>query len=347
MIKVFISYSSAEEDLAKYLADWIQKEFKDMKCFCSGRPSDLPPGIEWRRKIIKEAKRADCCLLLFSTDSSSNEWIQFEAGIVTGAGDYENLVPVLYGGMNVNSIPPTVRDLQALILSEPASFDAFISKRFLSGRPPNISQTYQNFLKHIDSKILRLLKFGKFGLLASQNVTTESLLPTSLDKNNTKILLHRIKDNGHFVGIRTVIIPRRMGRTVHWKFGITLGKSNATGNLVRFFQFHCGCHEGINTWSVYDSENPQVPINIPAKLHVDGLCTLQLWLSDDGRLVGCVGIDNDGKRTVIPNDLGENLWRIKNSEWTDVAISAWTDFEIAPYKVDIQSLEIDRIHKST
>jgi hypothetical protein len=83
MAKVFISYSPAEEALAKYLAGWIQRA-------------------------------------LIIPDSSSNDWIQFEAGIVTGANDYENLVPVIYGGMNVDSIPATVRDLQALILNEPA-----------------------------------------------------------------------------------------------------------------------------------------------------------------------------------------------------------------------------------
>ncbi len=34
MAKVFISYSFAEEDLAKYLTGWIEREFKGTKCFC-------------------------------------------------------------------------------------------------------------------------------------------------------------------------------------------------------------------------------------------------------------------------------------------------------------------------
>lgn len=341
MTKVFISYSSVEEELAKYIAGWIEEEFKGIKCFYSGRPSDLPPATEWRRKIIEEAKSSDHSLLLFSPDSSSNNWIHFEAGIVTGARDYENLVPVLYGGMNVNSIPPTVRDLQALILNDSASFDAFISKRFLSGKRQNPAQTHQQFFNGANSKILRLIKFGKFGLLASENVSTEKQGPTSLDKNNPKINLPRIKDNGHLVGIRTVVVPRRMGRTVHWKFGLQLGTLDAKGDCTRLFQFHCGCHEGINTWSLYDTEKPQVPVNIPAKLNVEDSCTLQLWLSDDGMFAGCVGIDNDDKRTVILNDVGEDWWRLKNSEWTHAEISAWTDFDIAPYKVDIQSLEVN------
>jgi hypothetical protein len=86
------------------------------------------------------------------------------------------------------------------------------------------------------------------------------------------------------------------------KFGLF-----ASENVARFFEFHCGCHEGLNTWSVYDSENPQVPINIPAKLHVEDLYTLQLWLSEDGWSAGCVGIDNDGKRTVIRLRFGRIL----------------------------------------
>ena len=316
-----------------------------MLFFCAGRPSDLPPGTEWRHKIIKEAKSADYCLLLFSPDSSSSDWIQFEAGIVAGAGDYEKLVPVLYGGMNVNSIPSTVRHLQALLLDDPASFDAFISKRFLSGKQPNSSQTHQNFFDGINSKILRLIKFGELGLMAPENVITESIALTSLNKNKDKIVLPRVKGNELLVGIRTIIVPRRMGRVVHWKFGITLGKFNASGDFARFFQFHCGCHEGVNTWSVYDSENPQMPINMPAKLHVEDFCTLQLWLSDDGCFASCVGIDNNGKRTLIPNDVGRNLWPLKNNRWTDVMISAWTDNDIAPYQVDIQSMEVDYLNK--
>jgi len=41
MAKIFISYSSAEEDLAKYLTNWIEKGFKDIRCF-----SFVPVGLQ-------------------------------------------------------------------------------------------------------------------------------------------------------------------------------------------------------------------------------------------------------------------------------------------------------------
>jgi len=44
-MNIFISHSTLEAELAKYLATWLQENMANVQCFCSSRREDLPPGV--------------------------------------------------------------------------------------------------------------------------------------------------------------------------------------------------------------------------------------------------------------------------------------------------------------
>ena len=82
--KVFVSYSSMEELLAKHLGAWL-KEKLNMDCFCGALPEAIGAGTDWYERITEAASGSDECLLLLGPDSLLKGWIHFEAGVALGA----------------------------------------------------------------------------------------------------------------------------------------------------------------------------------------------------------------------------------------------------------------------
>ncbi len=245
-LKVFISHLSLEESLARYLGEWLEKHFHGVKCFCSSRPFDLPPGEQWFINIRQEASGSYICLVLLSPHSSENVWLHFEAGMVLGAKPENKLVPVLYGVFSAKDIPPTLIHHQALFLNKSESFNAFLAKTFLGERLPQLLQNHDNFIQNMPQEILRLLKYGHLGLLSKGTINTETYGSRVLNDGNDRITFPKDDNKGRAISIRTTIIPRRMSSLQRWKFGVALSK-----NSKNYFQFHCGCHDGITTWSIY------------------------------------------------------------------------------------------------
>jgi len=340
MPRIFISHSSVENNLASQMASWIETAIPDVTCFCSSRPADLVPGSDWLREIYDNSTNSDLCLLMLSPDSALNLWIHFEAGLSLGAKITNKAVPVLYGGITPATMPSTIRHLQALDLKNQHSFEAFISARFLKNSPPKANQTYASFINSLSEAASRLLTFGRLGLLEAENIKTQTIDQVSLLPNNSEIVVPRIADQGHVVSVRAEIIPRRQGPLEHWKFGIKLRTHPDQSNNDRLFQFHAGCHQGLKSWTIYFSQIPQVPINQPARLDSEALCTLQVWLTRDGWRIGCIGIDSFGNRTLLQTDRLDDLWRLSSNDWFDIIVSGWADG--APFQIDIQRLEIDR-----
>lgn len=340
MSKVFISHSSVEHNLANQMASWIESVFPEVSCFCSSRPADLVPGSDWLKAIYDNSTNSDLCLLMLSPDSAQNLWIHFEAGLSLGAKITNKAVPVLYGGITPETMPSTVRHLQALDLNSAHSFEAFISERFLNNIAPNDKQKHASLISGLKEPALRLLRFGRFGLLESDNINTQSIDPVSFTEGNSEIVILRNTAEGNVVSVRAGIIPRRQGPIEHWKFGMKLRTKPDQNNNDRLFAFHAGCHQGLKSWTIYFSQIPQVPINQPAHLDNEATCSLQIWLSKDGWKIGCVGIDSFGNRSLLQTDHSDDLWRLSNNNWLDIIVTGWADG--APFQIDIQNLEIDR-----
>ena len=282
----------------------------------------------------------DICLLLLSPDSAINNWLHFEAGMILGANLNNRAIPALYGGLTPRDIPSTLSHLQALTLNDQASFNAFISSRLLGNKEIAQNQNHASFLQTLTLRSLRLLNYGEFGGLVYENVTTHVINHDPLVEGNSTIEIPRIDEDGTVVGIRADIIPRRIGPVEHWKFGIELRYCPDDDTPIRLFHFHAGCHQGLRSWTIYFTPIPHVPINQPAILETEKLCSIQLWLSNDGWHATCVGIDSHRNRTIFFNDNGENRWRLRNNAWRELIINGWADG--AQFQIDIERLEIDR-----
>ncbi len=322
------------------MASWIETAIPDVTCFCSSRPADLVPGTEWLKEIFEKSTSSDLCLLMLSPDSALNLWVHFEAGLSLGAKISNKAVPVLYGGITPTTMPSTIRHLQALDLKSQPSFASFVSTRFLNRKSPKEDQTHASFINNLSEAALRLLKFGRLGLLEAENIKTQTIDQVTLSPDDSEIVVPRVADEGHVVSVRAEIIPRRQGSFEHWKFGIKLRTSPDQNNNDRLFQFHAGCHQGLKSWTIYFSQIPQVPINHPARLDNETLCSLQVWLTRDGWRIGCIGIDSFGNRTLLQTDRSDDLWRLSSNIWSDIIVSGWADG--GPFQIDIQRLEIDR-----
>jgi hypothetical protein len=295
--------------------------------------------------------------MMLSPYSTNNSWLHFEAGMVSGAEIAENkkVIPVLYGGITKNCVPPTVQHLQYLFLEEQDSFDAFISEHFLNKEKPSSEQNRSSFTKEMSEHVKRIQKHGMFGSWPfkdiigsspSNNIVTYpyTISPLTDRRGQDSVTFKRYNDSvtvGQVVAVRISIIPRRRGSMQDWKFGISFCRQEKENDPKRIFQFHAGCHAGLNSWTVYFTPFDDVQVNEPARLETELTCGLQVWLTPDKSSVACVGIDNKNAYEVITNDRGEDLWRLYDNSWTDIIISASANGN--PFQIDVVDLEIDTI----
>jgi hypothetical protein len=338
MTEIFISHSTMEKVLANYLADWLQSNFHGVDCFCTSRPPDIPPGTEWFDHIRERARSSGLCLSLLSPDSCASAWIQFESGLVAGAGSEKILVPTLYGGIIDSMIPRTMHAFQYLHLTRPATMEAFLSEHLLGGTPLTQGQEYVDFVREMPPDVERLMSFGELGLLSSGVIETTRQGRTTLSPDSSSVDFPRRVGQRCLVAVRARLVPRRVRYINHWKCGFTLVRKDVR-QPHGHFQFHAGCHHGISSWSVYPTEDHHPPMNIPAKLHLEEACEIQIWLTSDGLFAACVGIDSDSERTLIRSDTGENIWRLRSDAWDAFRLEAWADD--APFQIDVDALEID------
>ena len=336
IMKIFLSHSSLEAPLANYIKKWIE-DGAEIETFSASFPDDLPPGRKWLEEILSRAQKADVCLVLLSPDSLDKSWLYFEAGLTLGAKQVNSVVPVLYGGTATATIPGPLRHRQALIMSDPDSFNAFFND--VVGRKEN---WYKSFLQGLPQDVQRLISYGLYGGLIGECILEEPKITTLTAPAGQEqpISFERTSNSGMVAAIRVTAVARQQGAIVHWKFGIALRNSSIPGLDGRVFEFHSGVHQGHHTWTIYDGPGAIGPFNIPAHFVTDERHTLELWFSNDRRFVTCVGIDSSQHRTCLKNGHGDSAWRLPNNNWNDVIMKGWADnFAVT---IDIDRLEIDR-----
>jgi hypothetical protein len=83
----FISHIAAESPIALVLQDYLQKAYTvDFPVFVSSDKKSIPGGEGWWQHIRSSIKERQIILVLLSDESSSQEWINFEAGVGDGSG---------------------------------------------------------------------------------------------------------------------------------------------------------------------------------------------------------------------------------------------------------------------
>lgn len=102
--KIFISHSHADSDIARAVADALEKEH--LTVFSDAA---IPAGANWSEEVERQLEASDVFLLLLSPEALASEWLLFEMGYIV-AKEKEEHVKVL---------PIVVRDLKRQLIPLP------------------------------------------------------------------------------------------------------------------------------------------------------------------------------------------------------------------------------------
>ena len=109
MPDAFISYSSQDEELAKFVSIHLKQE--GLSVFMAGL--SLRPGQAWSSEIIENLKNSGWVILLASEAACRSAYVQQELGVAL-AGD-KNIVPIVWD-KDVRKLPGWINQKQALDL---------------------------------------------------------------------------------------------------------------------------------------------------------------------------------------------------------------------------------------
>jgi len=109
MPDVFISYSSKDEDLAKFVKKHLTNE--GLSVFLAS--TSLKPGDHWSKKIMENLRLSNWVILLASRAACQSQFVQQELG----GAIYGNkkIIPVVWD-MSLSELPGWTRDYQAINL---------------------------------------------------------------------------------------------------------------------------------------------------------------------------------------------------------------------------------------
>lgn len=100
MLKVFISHSHDEKDLAlawQTLLDHVSQGAIEVWLSSDTKPSGgMKIGAEWRDSIYEKLSAADYVIAIISPRSIERPWILWECGVASGTNKERGLIPVVY-----------------------------------------------------------------------------------------------------------------------------------------------------------------------------------------------------------------------------------------------------------
>ena len=116
MARIFISHVRADARLAAALQRFLQQELETDDIFLSSNPWQIYAGEDWLRRLTDELRSASVVVLMLSTNSLREPWVNFEAGGAWLAGKV--VIPICFGGVSKENLPKPYSNLQALNLRD-------------------------------------------------------------------------------------------------------------------------------------------------------------------------------------------------------------------------------------
>jgi TIR domain len=111
-VKLFLSHAASDEHIALLLKAEIEGRLRGVKVFCSGDPTDLPPGDKWSPTIQLALEDATMLIFVTSERSLQRPWVWFECG--TFWFTKKKIMPLCLGAVRKNALPPPLSELQAI-----------------------------------------------------------------------------------------------------------------------------------------------------------------------------------------------------------------------------------------
>ena len=116
MSEVFISYTHADEEIARFIHNHLKAE--GVSAFLAA--ATLRPGEKWTEAVFRELKQAKWVLLLASRKACESPYVQQEVGAAIG-GD-KRLVPIIWD-IEPNQLPGWVSQHHVLNMRDRSMLD--------------------------------------------------------------------------------------------------------------------------------------------------------------------------------------------------------------------------------
>ena len=134
MIRIFISHSHLDNEIAKKLTEYLKVALKlealAIRC-TSVIGHELEPGENIESYLQNEIKEEDIALIgLLTKHGLASDWVLFELGAAWGKG--KKIIPILGPGLKVEDLPGPLKNYKPVSIDSKFSFNAMI--RALSKR---------------------------------------------------------------------------------------------------------------------------------------------------------------------------------------------------------------------
>jgi mannose-6-phosphate isomerase-like protein (cupin superfamily) len=125
MAQIFISFASEDGYAADALRGFIQQSLVGASIFLASDPASIPPGDEWLKSLRNALREAKVLVVLLSTASLENRWINLEVGAAWVQSI--PIIPILLDGLNPNDVPRPLADWQISGIDSPANLYSFLA----------------------------------------------------------------------------------------------------------------------------------------------------------------------------------------------------------------------------
>jgi hypothetical protein len=113
-MKVFISYSSKDESLAKEVATTLEKAG-----LSAWYDSEIMPGQNWAEEIAKRLNESDAMVVLLTPHALESNWMRRDIDYALSRKAFNNrLIPVIVGDFPQYEVPWIFNHLKTIRLSE-------------------------------------------------------------------------------------------------------------------------------------------------------------------------------------------------------------------------------------
>ena len=114
---VFLSHAASDEQIGRLLKEEIERRLPGVNAFCSSDPTDLPPGSNWPREILRALQESSVLIFVASDRGLERRWVWFECGTFWFSG--RRMIPICLGEVRKNMLRPPLSDLQAVNGDQP------------------------------------------------------------------------------------------------------------------------------------------------------------------------------------------------------------------------------------
>ncbi|HEX3625911.1 MAG TPA: hypothetical protein VH280_10855 [Verrucomicrobiae bacterium] len=177
MKKFFISYSSEDSSLARFIYQYFNDLFQGKAEFFLA--DSIKPSKEWLRVLLAEIRASDAGMFLLTQMSTYRQWLIFEAGALWALG--KSMFPVTAGDVELKEIHRPLLDFQVAKLNDEASVSNLIREiSAICDMPVPPRYDSSKFCEQIESYVSPIVAFCDLDAVLGRIGTKEKPEPEIL-----------------------------------------------------------------------------------------------------------------------------------------------------------------------